>query len=81
MMNPLDIIKRLDVKQNVRIRVIDDATGEVVQEHDGHNAATNSLLTGTVSSLVETKTYCHSASRTTFVPAPIFTFLYVIDSL
>jgi len=46
MMNPLDIIKRLDVKQNVRIRVIDDATGEVVQEHDGHNAATNSLLTG-----------------------------------
>lgn len=45
-MNPLDIIKRLDVKQNVRIRVIDEATGKVVQEHVGHNAATNSLLTG-----------------------------------
>lgn len=44
--NPLDIIKRLDVKQNVTIRVIDEATNEVVQEHIGHNAATNSLLTG-----------------------------------
>ena len=46
MTNPLDIIKRLDVKQNVTIRVIDEATGKVVQEHIGHNAATNSLLTG-----------------------------------
>ena len=45
-MNPLDIIKRLDVKQNVTIRVIDEPTGKVVQEHIGHNAATNSLLTG-----------------------------------
>lgn len=45
-MNPLDIIKRLDVKQNVTIRVIDEPTGHVVQEHVGHNAATNSLLTG-----------------------------------
>ena len=44
--NPLDIIKRLDVKQNVTIRVIDEPTGAVVQEHIGHNAATNSLLTG-----------------------------------
>jgi hypothetical protein len=44
--NPLDIIKRLDVKQNVTIRVIDEATNKVVQEHVGHNAATNSLLTG-----------------------------------
>ena len=44
--NPLDIIKRLDVKQNVTIRVIDEPTGKVVQEHIGHNAATNSLLTG-----------------------------------
>ena len=44
--NPLDIIKRLDVKQNVTIRVIDEATNKVVQEHIGHNAATNSLLTG-----------------------------------
>lgn len=44
--NPLDIIKRLDIKQNVTIRVIDEATNQVVQEHVGHNAATNSLLTG-----------------------------------
>ena len=44
--DPLDIIKRLDVKQNVTIRVIDEPTGKVVQEHVGHNAATNSLLTG-----------------------------------
>ena len=44
--NPLDILKRLDVRQNVTIRVIDEPTGKVVQEHIGHNAATNSLLTG-----------------------------------
>lgn len=44
--NPLDILKRLDVKQNVTIRIIDEPTGKVVQEHIGHNAATNSLLTG-----------------------------------
>ena len=44
--NPLDIIKRLDIKQNVTIRIIDEPTGKVVQEHVGHNAATNSLLTG-----------------------------------
>ncbi|MBO4541811.1 MAG: hypothetical protein J5725_01375 [Bacteroidales bacterium] len=42
----LDIIKRLDVKENVVIRVMDEATGEVVQEYSGHNAATNSMLTG-----------------------------------
>lgn len=45
-LSPLDIIKRLDVKQNVTIRIIDEPTGKVVQEHVGHNAATNSLLTG-----------------------------------
>jgi len=44
--NPLDIVKRLDVKQNVTIRIIDEPTGKVVQEHVGHNSATNSLLTG-----------------------------------
>ena len=46
MTDPFDIIKRLDFKQNVTIRVIDEPTGQVVQEHVGHNAATNSLLTG-----------------------------------
>lgn len=44
--NPLDIVKRLDVKQNVTIRVIDEPSGRIIQEHIGHNAATNSLLTG-----------------------------------
>ena len=44
--NPLEISKRLDFKHNVTIRVIDEPTGKVVQEHVGHNAATNSLLTG-----------------------------------
>lgn len=45
-MDALEIAKRLDLKQNVTIRVIDEATNKVVQEHVGHNAATNSLLTG-----------------------------------
>lgn len=38
--------KRLDMKHNVSIRVIDEPTGRVVSEHVGHNAATNSMLTG-----------------------------------
>lgn len=38
--------KRLDMKHNVSIRVIDEPTGKVVSEHIGHNAATNSMLTG-----------------------------------
>lgn len=38
--------KRIDMKHNVSIRVLDEATGEVVSEHTGHNASTNSLLTG-----------------------------------
>lgn len=45
-MNAKEIAKRLDVKHNVSLRVIDDATGAVVSEHEGHNASTNSLLTG-----------------------------------
>lgn len=40
------IAKRIDMKHNVSIRVIDEVTGQVVSEHTGHNAATNSLLTG-----------------------------------
>lgn len=45
-MDALEIAKRLDLKQNVTIRVIEEATNKVVQEHVGHNAATNSMLTG-----------------------------------
>ena len=51
-MNPLDIVKRLDIRHNVTIRVLDDTTGKVIQEHEGHNAATNSMLTGIAHYLV-----------------------------
>ena len=42
----LEIAKNLGIKHNVCIRVIDEPTGKVVSEHQGHNAATNTLLTG-----------------------------------
>ena len=38
--------KHLGVRHNVAIRVIDPATNQIVSHHEGHNAATNSLLTG-----------------------------------
>lgn len=40
------IAKRLDVRHNVCIRVIDEATGKVISQHEGHNSATNSMITG-----------------------------------
>lgn len=42
----IQIAKNLGIKYNVSIRVIDEPTGKVVSEHVGHNAATNTLLTG-----------------------------------
>ena len=42
----LQAAKNLGIKYNVSIRVIDEPTGRVVSEHVGHNAATNTLLTG-----------------------------------
>ena len=45
-MSAIDIAKQLGVKQNVCIRVIDEVTGKVVQQHMGHNTATNTLITG-----------------------------------
>ena len=45
-MNATEIAKRLDLKHNVSIRVLDERTHEVISEHTGHNASTNSLLTG-----------------------------------
>lgn len=45
-MDTREIAKRLDLRHNVSIRVLDDTTGVVVSEHTGHNASTNSLLTG-----------------------------------
>lgn len=38
--------KRMSIEHNVTFNVIDQETGKVVQTHEGHNAATNSLLTG-----------------------------------
>lgn len=45
-MSILNIAKHLGVSHNVSFRVLDRITGQVVQEHTGHNAATNSLLLG-----------------------------------
>lgn len=42
----LEISKNLGIQYNVNIRVIDEPSGKVVSEHIGHNAATNTLLTG-----------------------------------
>lgn len=41
-----NIAKMLGVEHNVSIRVIDEATGKVVKCHQGHNAATNTLIEG-----------------------------------
>jgi len=46
MNNQLEIAKGLGMRHNVCIRVIDEPTGKIVSEHVGHNAATNTLLTG-----------------------------------
>ena len=44
--NIIVIGKSLGLRHNVCINVIDEATGQIVSHHQGHNAATNSLLTG-----------------------------------
>lgn len=38
--------KHIKAQHNVCIRVIDHTSGEIISSHTGHNAATNSLLTG-----------------------------------
>lgn len=38
--------KRMSIEHNVTFKVLDATTDEVIQVHEGHNAATNSLLTG-----------------------------------
>ena len=48
----LKIARNLGIKQNVCIRVIDEISGKVIQEHVGHNAATNSMLFGIAHHLV-----------------------------
>jgi hypothetical protein len=44
--NVIDVAKRVPIEHNVSIRVFDAFTGKLLQEHTGHNAATNSMLTG-----------------------------------
>lgn len=46
MQSGLEINRNLGVKYNVQINVIDEPTGKIVASHVGHNAATNTLLTG-----------------------------------
>jgi len=45
-------IKNMSIEHNVTLRVLDADTHEIIQEHEGHNAATNSLLTGIAHYLV-----------------------------
>lgn len=40
------IAKKMAIEHNVTLNVIDLDTNQIVQSHEGHNAATNSLLTG-----------------------------------
>lgn len=42
----LKVAKAMSIEQNVLFNVIDVNTGEIVQTHQGHNAATNSMLLG-----------------------------------
>lgn len=44
--------KQMSIEHNVTLNVIDVETGKIVQTHEGHNAATNSLLTGIAHYLV-----------------------------
>lgn len=53
--NKNDILKTakgMSVTSNVTLQVIDRVSGRVVQQHESHNAATNSLLTGVAHHLV-----------------------------
>lgn len=42
----MEIEKQFQIKHNVSINIYDDVTHKLVQHHQGHNAATNSMLTG-----------------------------------
>lgn len=44
--NNIEVNKNFTMKHNVTIRVIDEITGKIVSEHNGHNNATNSMLIG-----------------------------------
>lgn len=46
MKSAIDVAKNLTTEHNVSFNVYDEITGQLVQHHEGHNAATNSMLTG-----------------------------------
>ena len=41
-----EAVKKIGVKNNVIMRVIDEPTGRIVSETVGHNSATHSMLIG-----------------------------------
>lgn len=42
----LELSKEMSLEHNVQIRVLDKVTGQCVEAHEGHNAATNSMMYG-----------------------------------
>lgn len=58
--------KSLGVRQNVSLNVIDNDTGNIVQTHEGHNSATNSMILGIAYFLTSSiwATESHSSVRT-----------------
>ena len=45
-MSNIDVAKAIPIRHNVSIRVFDESTGKLISSHTGHNAATNSMVTG-----------------------------------
>ena len=45
-MSKFELGKNMDIRHNVQFRVLDRATGKVVKVYEGHNQATNTMLTG-----------------------------------
>ena len=52
MNNTIKAAKQMGLQYNVTLQVVDNTTGKVVQEHVGHNCATNSMLYGVAHHLV-----------------------------
>ena len=46
MKSAIDVAKSLTTEHNVAFNVYDEITGQLLQHHEGHNSATNSMLTG-----------------------------------
>ena len=65
----LRLSKNLGMRHNVCFNVIDISTGKIVQQHIGHNTATNSMLTGIAHYLVGDGVLNQGASMlSAFVP-------------